>query len=155
MKILYCFAFIFFITICFANTNKYTLEMPIPNFINYQGKLLENGNLVSRQIVINFRLFDSLNNGQIISESSNLVNVIDGLYSVNIGNDFFIESTKYTTNVYLEIEIDGQILSPRERITSVMSSFKSQYANVSSIVSNPYSIKFYSETNLIGWGRKK
>lgn len=93
-----------------------------PEMFRYQGRLVDGTNLVNAALPMSFKLYDALSDGTLIYEDFSSVLVVDGLYSTMIGNDTVSGSlTDALTNatVYLEITIDGQTLSPRERLVSV------------------------------------
>ena len=60
--------------------------------------------------------------GTLLFESTNLVTVVDGLHSTIIGENTVsgtLTDALANPAVWLELEVDGTILSPRERILSV------------------------------------
>jgi hypothetical protein len=103
----------------------------VPNLINYQGRMIENGQLVSRQVNMVIRLYDQPLGGNLLLEDSDLVTVIDSLYSTYIGDnitDGSFESVRAATNIYISLEADGHLFMPRERMVSVGSAIKARYA---------------------------
>lgn len=93
-----------------------------PEMFRYQGRLVDGTNLVNATLPMNFKLYDALSDGALLYEDSNSVLVVDGLYSTMIGDDTVSGSlTNALTNatVYLELTVDGETLSPRERLVSV------------------------------------
>lgn len=94
-----------------------------PQTFRYQGRVLQNGALVSGSLNITFKLYDTLNGGSALYTDSGLVTVADGLYSTLIGDDASssgdLADALGNPEVYLEITIEGETLSPRERIVSV------------------------------------
>ena len=93
-----------------------------PQLFRYQGRLVENNQLVNDTIPISFKLYDELSGGSLLYEDSASVEVIDGLYATYIGDDTAtgsISNALNATSLYLEITINGQTLSPREQLVSV------------------------------------
>ena len=93
-----------------------------PQLFRYQGRLVENNQLVNDTIPISFKLYDELSGGSLLYEDSASVEVIDGLYATYIGDDTVtgsISNALSATSLYLEITINGQTLSPREQLVSV------------------------------------
>lgn len=150
--------FVYFLLWLFITNGLYANENIIPLTINYQGRLIDNGALVSRQISLLFFVYDESVGGNLLLVDSNIVNVIDGLYSTYIGDNIIygsMDNLKYATNVYINVCIDGTVLWPRERIASVMSALKTDIARTANNISNQTMFKLYSGTNLVGWGRQK
>jgi len=93
-----------------------------PEMFRYQGRLVNGTNLVNATVPMSFKLYNALSGGTRLYEDSNSVLVVDGLYSTTIGdNTVFGSLTNVMTNaaVYLELTVNGETLSPRERLVSV------------------------------------
>ncbi|MCF7818884.1 MAG: hypothetical protein K9M54_13490 [Kiritimatiellales bacterium] len=93
-----------------------------PEMFRYQGRLVDGTNLVNANLPMNFKLYDALSNGTLLYEDASSVQVVDGLYSTFIGDNTVSGSlTGALTNtaVYLELTVNGETLSPRERLVSV------------------------------------
>ena len=102
----------------------------VPRLLSYQGFLTVGnaGPVSDGQYTVNFRLFGEEEGGSEFWSETHLVNISDGLVSALLGsNGFPIESVPM--NSYLEIEIDGNVLSPRQQITSVLYSVLSDSTN--------------------------
>ena len=98
----------------------------VPRLLSYQGFLTVGGAgpVSDGQYTVNFRLFDQEEDGNEFWNETHLLTISDGLVSALLGsNGFPIETVPM--NSYLEIEIDGNTLSPRQQITSVMYAIKS------------------------------
>lgn len=92
-----------------------------PELLHYQGRLVQGSNLVSGNVELSLRLFDAASGGTLLYEDSNTVAVADGLYATFLGDDTTygaLTSALATTNVHLEVLIDGTPLTPRERLAS-------------------------------------
>jgi|GEM_PF-7040549 len=120
--------------------NAYAQE--IPQIISYQGKLLENGLPVSGTKSMTFTIGTW-------SETHSSVELVDGLYSVQLGSINSIPTSLFDNSPSLELQVsvEGQILSPNSQIQSVAYAFKSEKAvnadmidglHSTSFITNPY-----------------
>ncbi len=94
----------------------------VPDYINYQGRLLNGTNLYSGPVEMAFRLFNTETGGSPQYEESNTVDVVDGLYSTWIGDNSIWGSLGVALNsgtVWVEVVVNGTTLAPRERLQSV------------------------------------
>lgn len=89
----------------------------------YQGRILDNDALVSGNLDFSFKLYDTPTGGTSLYEDTASITVVDGLYSTMIGDDTTsggdLGDALNNPAVYLEIEVGGETLTPRERIVSV------------------------------------
>lgn len=94
----------------------------VPEMFRYQGRLVEGTNLVNATLPMSFKLYDAPTNGILYYEDSNSVLVVDGLYSAILGEHTVSGSLTNAiarAAVYLELTVNGETLSPRERLFSV------------------------------------
>ena len=101
----------------------------IPEMFAYQARILDGGNLANGPQEVTFRLYDSLIDGTELFSENQTLHAIDGLVSGNIGETVDVVDTRASLSlcdvldgqdeVYLELEVNGEILTPRERIVSV------------------------------------
>ena len=92
-----------------------------PPQINYQGRLLLGTNLVQGEVALRLRLFNQPTGGVGLYEDTGTVTVVDGLYATVIGDGTYSgDLLAALTNeaVYLEVEVNGSTLVPRERLQS-------------------------------------
>ncbi|HMO51793.1 MAG TPA: tail fiber domain-containing protein [Kiritimatiellia bacterium] len=115
-----------------------------PTLINYQGRLVDGTNLVNGVVGLTLQLMNAPTGGSVLYQTSNQVVVVDGLYQAQIGsNDVFdvaMDSALANTNVWLEVVVNGQPLSPRERVMSVPYARMVrglQVSSLSSVAMNP------------------
>lgn len=91
--------------------------------MNYQGRLIDGTNLVSGSRQIVFRLFSERSAGIELYGETQTVNVVDGLYAASIGTSNTVPGALVSAlagnTCFLEVEIGGAVLSPREEITAV------------------------------------
>jgi len=102
----------------------------VPRLLSYQGFLTVGnaGPVSDGQYTINFRLFDQEEGGTEFWSETHLSTISDGLVSALLGsNGQPIETVPM--NSFLEVEIDGNVLSPRQQITSVLYSVISDSTN--------------------------
>lgn len=86
---------------------------PITQHISYQGHVLQNGDPFSGEVPMAFRLWnEETGGGQSGPGITMSVEVADGLFKVDLdfGNPYGSEAQ------WLEVEINGQVLQPRQRI---------------------------------------
>jgi hypothetical protein len=102
--------------------------MAVPYFIEYQGKLIDKITaepVTATNLPINFRIYDAETDGAIIWGESQTVNISGGIYNVLLGSGTPIyygplDNVVFSDDdLWLEVEVDGEILLPRTRIVSV------------------------------------
>lgn len=110
-----------FLLLAIFSTTLFSQE--IPQKISFQGKLLENGVPVNGNKPISFTIGTW-------TEYHPSVEINDGLYSVVLGsvNPIPISIFNTTSSIELQIEVDGEILSPNTQIQAVGYAFKSEKA---------------------------
>ena len=109
----------------------------VPPAVNYQGRLVDGTNLVQGSHAIRFRLFASPVSTNVLLQETDVVLVIDGLYSTTLGNGplaagaitsgppaqplygSMVNALENETNLFLEVSVDGVAMSPRERLLAV------------------------------------
>ncbi len=91
-----------------------------PTAIQQQGRLLDGTNLYNGTATIAYRLYDVAEAGSALAGATSDVAVVDGLYAAELDLDPATWATALTNaELYLETEIDGTPLAPRERIGAV------------------------------------
>jgi len=141
-KILLFFGIFCFISLCVANILYFVspvVAASSPQIINYQGKLLEDGIAASTTKQMMFVIYDSLAGdvalysagGSTTTPTAVSVTPTSGIFSVNIGgagtNTLDPAIFKNNQNVYLEVQVGTEILTPRKQVTAVPYSFNSKY----------------------------
>ena len=100
------------------------LATAVPQQIAHQGQLYEQGSPVTGTVEIAFRLFDAATDGSEVWTDVRDVDVVDGAYSVLLGDDPvgnpLVPVLAVEPALYLEITVDGgDPLLPRQAIASV------------------------------------
>ena len=100
----------------------------VPRRISYQGLLTKaNGRAVQDgSYQVTFRFYKQMEDGTAFWEESQQVNIDDGIITTILGKENPIYSIP--SEAYLEIEIDGITMSPRQELTSVFYSVVSDTA---------------------------
>jgi len=92
----------------------------VPNLINYQGVLTDSGGTpLNQDVSITFRLFDAATAGTAAWSETQTVTVSNGVYSVQLGQSTPLAGVDFTVDYWLEVEVGGEILTPRQALTSV------------------------------------
>ncbi len=108
----------------------------VPAFINYQGKILENGVPLTTDtpVSMTFKIFieETDTGGSPIWEETQDVKVVDGICSVQLGTVTPIDQSLFEDSqcdYWLEITIEGETLAPRQRLTSVVFALHAENAD--------------------------
>ena len=112
----------------------------VPMLINYPGKLTEkNGNPITGTKSIKFSLYDAESSGTEKWNGTYSVEVNKGVFNVLLGSGAspFSSTLDFSTNYWLEISVSGEVMSPRQRISSVGYSIRSEFSNRADVVNTP------------------
>lgn len=104
----------------------------IPHQLNYQGYLTDDaGDAITDTLGMTFSIWDAASGGsQLWDETQAEVAVIDGLFNVLLGSVTEIPSSVFTSpGCWIEIEIEGETLTPRTQIVSVGYAFRADTAD--------------------------
>ncbi len=120
----------------------------VPGLINYQGKIFQNGKPITTDpespLPVIFRLYNSPEEGTLLYEESQNVEVSNGIYSIRLGlyptangeySNLF-DVVAMAEDIWLEVEINGEILKPRQQITSSAYALRAGDAEVAATVIN-------------------
>ncbi len=103
----------------------------IPRSMNYQAKLTNDaGVALAGDHSITFRLYDALSGGNLQTEETQTITVTNGLFDATL--DFSTsprDTLSWDKPYWLELEIAGEVLTPREPITAVGYAFRAVYAD--------------------------
>ena len=105
-----------------------SISETVPRRLSYQGLLTKtNGRAVTDGTYqVTFRLYRELEGGTAFWEETQSIGIEDGIVSATLGSSVPINSIP--SDAYLEIDIDGTALSPRQEMTSVFYSVVSDTA---------------------------
>ncbi len=108
----------------------FSLVFAIPHQINYQGKITDAAGVgLDGTYSITFRIYDVSSGGtELWSENHPSVNVHKGLFDVILGSGTSIE-LPFDAQYYLQIEVNGEILTPRIPLKSTAYSYRSEIAD--------------------------
>lgn len=124
-----------------------------PDLINYQGVLRDPNNVpYSGTFAMTFRFFSGLTGGDEIlvdahDDPNHLVSVTGGLFSVHLGGGTLTDGAgpgdygslaavfRDYSQVYLEVEVSAEVLTPRVQVVSAASSLNSQFVRGRDLVS--------------------
>jgi len=119
----------------------------VPGLINYQGRLLAGGQAVTTDsqlpLPMTFRFYDASAAGSLLYEELQDVAVVDGIYSVQLGEsptengsygNLIDAVAEAAAGIWLEIEINGEVLLPRQKFTSTPYAIRAGEAEVAATV---------------------
>ncbi|TPW17990.1 MAG: hypothetical protein FD126_3535, partial [Elusimicrobia bacterium] len=90
----------------------------VPSGMNYQGRLEKDGFPVTASKAMAFRLYNVASGGTALYDSGSLtVAVAQGIFAVSL--DIPFGALTGTAQKYLELEVDGIVLAPRDPLRSV------------------------------------
>ncbi|MCW5204294.1 hypothetical protein VU12_15310, partial [Desulfobulbus sp. US4] len=105
----------------------------VPDQINYQGKLTDDKGMpiLNTSYTLTFRIFDAVSGGSLLWAEDQTVSVTGGIYNVILGQGTttagsFGHTLFSVDNRWLEVVVEGEVLSPRQRVTSVAYAFNSE-----------------------------
>jgi len=101
----------------------------IPLMLNFQGRLVKDGVSVEGEKQLTFRFYNTESGGSPLLNWSETqtVSVSNGVFNTFIGKNSPIPKGIFSEDeLYLEIEIEGEVLPQRQRIVSVAFAFMAQ-----------------------------
>lgn len=103
----------------------------IPQTMNYQGYLTDpEGTPLNDEFSMTVSIWDNASGGnQLWSEGQGSVNVRNGYFNLILGTNMPIEDIDFSDECYMQIRVEGEILSPRIPLTSVASAFLADQAD--------------------------
>ncbi|MBQ3834526.1 MAG: hypothetical protein II816_03320 [Elusimicrobia bacterium] len=120
----------------------------VPNEIRYNGKIKEYKEAVTGTRNINFRIYPTKTGGTAVWEQTyNSVQISSGIFSVTLAPETVDWRNK---DYYIEMEVGGKKLSPREKITAVPYSIHSATSESGNVTATgEYSVTVGTEKKLI------
>jgi hypothetical protein len=96
------------------------VKAAVPGTVAFSGRLSDVDGLVEGSVDITFRLFDAASNGTEVWTETHQTVADQGLVLVELGSDTALDETIFDgSDLYLEIEVNGDTLSPRSPVGSV------------------------------------
>lgn len=93
---------------------------PVPRVIGYEGRLLRDGAPATGVIDVHFAIFSMAEGGADLWRENQRLAFTDGFYAAYIGASTPLDPLLFDGgDLFLELTIDGEALTPRERIASV------------------------------------
>jgi len=107
----------------------------LPRLINYQGKLTDpDGIAITGDVDITFRIYDAATGGTALwTETHSPVGVFNGLFDVQLGR-FTDLDMPFDDEYWIELEVGGELLDPREKLSTVPYAFRAIYADTAYII---------------------
>ncbi|MCP4161047.1 MAG: tail fiber protein [Deltaproteobacteria bacterium] len=135
------------LTITLLLTAGTVFAQNIPQLINYQGKLTDSdGNaLATKEYEMSFSIFTTQSGGTAVwgpqeFKEPNKITVARGFFNVILGpvdsTGRKIELGFESPNAYLEITVDGKVITPRQSVLSTSYAFQAQKADEAKIAVN-------------------
>ena len=102
----------------------------IPNRMNYQGKITnDSGVALTGTANIEFRIYDTESGGlPLWTENHPAVSITKGLFDVILGTTNPI-TLSFDTTYYVELVVNGELLTPRTPLLSTPYSFRADFAD--------------------------
>jgi len=104
----------------------------IPFLVNYQGRVNNAAGLpISGPVTMDFTIYDAPTDGSPLWSETQNVTLNTGLYNVLLGSMNPLSPQVFdNANVFLEVSVDGQTLSPRQQIVSVPFAMRAGLAGI-------------------------
>lgn len=112
-----------------------TLHAEVPGQIHYQGRIVIDGKPHSGNQDVVFRIYNDADAGALLFEETQSIVVVDGFYSAYIGANGGLTGSIFHEHplTYLELEVAGERLQPRDRLVTVAYAFHSQFAQEAAV----------------------
>jgi len=119
---------------------SFTSVRSAPRVLNYQGYLTDTlGNPINNgSLAMTFKIYDASTGGNELWSESQTVDVAQGIFQVVLGSSNPIPDSVFTggTDRWLELIVDGNILSPRTRIVAVGYAYTATYSDTAEYARN-------------------
>jgi len=101
----------------------------VPRIIPYDGTLEKDGLPISGSYNFKFELFDNKDTGTALWEEAAMLDVKDGKFIANLGSEMPLPDQVFdAAQLWLQITVSGNVLSPRQKINSVPFAVKAEKA---------------------------
>jgi hypothetical protein len=147
-----------FILVCVLALTSTVSVAAIPHEINYQGRLVDSttGESLPGGHTMKFRIYDAASLGAVLwSEEQVITADTTGVVSVILGSVTPIDIS-FDGRLWLEVEVDTEILAPRRELVSVPYAFHAMdsdslgglHSDSYSLVGHTHDDRYYTETEL-------
>ncbi|MGH7496082.1 MAG: beta strand repeat-containing protein [bacterium] len=119
------------LVVWYLATTGIIVHAQVPQMINYQGQLTDNnGTPINGTVTMVFKIFDAATGGLELYSETQAVTVTSGIFNVLIGSTNAIPLTLFdsSTSRFLQISVNGAVLTPRRQFGSVPYAFSSRSA---------------------------
>ena len=100
-----------------------------PMKLSQQGRLVDDsGAPLQGAHQISFRLYDDSSEGSVLWSESRSLDLNNGFYSTVLGDQSTLDETLFGGSVWLELVVDGEVLSPRHQVVSVPTALRATVA---------------------------
>ncbi len=113
-----------------------SLDAQVPQVINYQGQITDaGGNPANGTLTLVFAIFSTASGGSALYSETQSVTVSNGVFNVLIGSVNPVPLTLFDSGPdrYLEITVNGTVLTPRRRFGSVPYAFTSRGGDITAV----------------------
>jgi len=109
------------------------IAIAVPRTLNYQGKLTDPGGVaINADLDMTFRIYSTETGGSALWSETHSgafqVEVIKGLFDVELGSITPI-NLDFSVDYWLELVVDGELLTPREKLSTVSYAFRAAIAD--------------------------
>lgn len=106
----------------------------VPSMISYQGELSDANGPMNGAIVFVFLLFDQESGGAPLWSDTDTLLVDEGLFHAYLGANSPLPGNLFTSSpLWLETQVDGEILTPRQQFVSVPFSLRAARADTADV----------------------
>ncbi len=123
----------------------------VPGRVNFQGLLLDSGGAPLNGVVdLDFALYPTAQGGSAVwTESKPAVSVSDGIYDVELGSTTpLTPSLLAPGTLYLEVTIEGEVLTPRRPLLAVPYALRASSAETVAGVPSDFVVQIFEQTDL-------
>ncbi|MGC9314333.1 MAG: hypothetical protein ACP5G4_01760, partial [bacterium] len=122
------FAISFILIICLVS-----IAMAVPRTMNYQGKLADpSGVAINADLDMTFRIYSTETGGSALWTETHSgafqIEVVKGLFDVELGSLTPID-LDFSTDYWLELVVAGELLTPRQKLSTVGYAFRAAIAD--------------------------
>ncbi len=124
----------------------------VPQQMNYQGKITNSSGVgLNGTYTLTFRLYDGPIGGSALWDETHFsTSVSKGLFDVLLGSINPL-ALPFDAQYWLEIEVNGEILSPRIPLSSAAYAFRTNISDSSSVTANAHTATYSDSAGAVDW----